>query len=305
MTELEFAYAQCRAITRRKAKNFYYAFLTLPRAQRRGICVAYAFCRYCDDAVDAGGSVPEKLSMLDQLGEMLEEACQGRPPSAGARTRDSARDSEGDRGRVFLALADVVQRHQIPQEHFLAVLSGMRADLVKDRYQNFDELRGYCYQVASAVGLICMEIFGYTDPKAKEYAVDLGLAMQLANIARDVAEDWGMGRVYLPQDELARFGYTEAELAAGVVNQAFVELMRFQTQRAREYFNSGFRLLPYLSPRCRPCPAVLGQIYRRVLDRIEGSRYDVLHRRASLSTAEKLWVMAQTWTGVMLTRSPR
>ncbi len=295
-TDLEFAYAQCRAITRREARNFYYAFLTLPPAQRRAICVAYAFCRHCDDSVDAQGTVPDKLVMLDELGEMLEQSYQGRPPSAGANQGRSGRAG------VFLALADVTQRHQIPQEHFLDVLSGVRADLVKDRYQNFGELRTYCYQVASAVGLICLQIFGYTDPKAKAHAVDLGLAMQLTNIARDVAEDWGLGRVYLPQDEMARFGYSEAELAAGVVNQAFVDLMRFQAQRAREYFRSGFLLLPYLSLRSRACPAVLGRLYCRVLDRIEASGYDVLHRRVSLSTTEKLWVMARTWTGVMLPR---
>ncbi|HLF04498.1 MAG TPA: phytoene/squalene synthase family protein [Dehalococcoidia bacterium] len=299
MTDLELAYAHCGAITRREARNFYFAFLTLPKAQRRAICVAYAFCRHCDDSVDAQRSVSEKLTMLNELREMLEQAYRGHPPAF------ASRDGEAGREGVFLALADVAQRHQIPQEHFQEVLSGVQADLVKDRYQNFDELRTYCYQVASAVGLICLQIFGYTDPKARDRAVDLGLAMQLTNIARDVAEDWQMGRVYLPQDEMLRFGYSEAELQAGVVNQAFVELMRFQSQRAREYFRSGLLLLPYLSPRCRPCPAVLGQLYRRVLDHIEAAGYDVLHHRASLSTAEKLWVMAQTWTGAMLPRSPR
>lgn len=299
MTDLELAYAHCRAITRREARNFYFAFLTLPPAQGRAICVAYAFCRYCDDSVDARRAAPEKLAMLNQLREMLEQTYLGRPPGV-------ASDNGGAPGQeLFLALADVAQRHQIPQEYFQLVLSGVQADLVKDRYQDFQELRTYCYQVASAVGLICLQIFGYTDPRARDHAVDLGLAMQLTNIARDVAEDWQMGRVYLPQDEMARFGYSEAELQAGVVNQAFVNLMEFQCRRAREYFHSGFQLLPYVSARCRPCPAVLGQLYRRVLDRIEDSGYDVLHQRVSLSTAEKLWVMAQTWTSARLSRNPR
>ena len=172
--------------------------------------------------------------------------------------------------------------------------------MVKDRFQNFDELKEYCYRVASVVGLICLQIFGYEDDDAKEYAVDLGLAMQLTNIIRDVREDLDMGRVYLPQDEMARFGYSEEDLKNGVRNEAFLELMRFQSQRAREYFDRGFKLLPYLSRRSRACPAVLGALYSKVLDRIEASDYDVLESRVSLSKAEKIGIMAKTWLGSML-----
>ena len=185
--------------------------------------------------------------------------------------------------------------YDIPQEYFQEVIAGVESDLIKTRYENFEELQRYCYQVASVVGLICLQIFGYKDPLAKAHAVDLGLAMQLTNIVRDVREDLGYGRIYIPQDELAQFGYSEEELRAGVVNEAFVELMRFQTQRARSYFRSGFKLLPYLSYRSRACPAVLGQLYRKVLERIEKADYDVLSQRVSLSTGEKLRVTAQTW----------
>jgi phytoene synthase len=171
---------------------------------------------------------------------------------------------------------------------------------VKTRYYDFEELRQYCYQVASAVGLICIHIFGFTHSRAREHAVDLGLAMQLTNIARDVKEDLDLGRIYLPQDEMSRFGYSEEELQSGNVNQAFVELMRFQTQRARHYFSSGFQLLPYLSPRSRACPAVLGTLYSRLLDRIEGVNYDVLNHRVSLSTTEKLRVTSLAWLTSML-----
>ena len=283
MTDLEQAYEECRLITRREARNFYYAFITLPEVQRRAIYVAYTFCRYCDDSVDAEHSLDEKLRLLSELRGKLSACYQG-------YTEES----------VFLGLADVAEKYQVPEEYFQEVLSGVESDLVKTRYHDFDELRQYCYQVASAVGLICIHIFGFTHSRAKEHAVDLGLAMQLTNIARDVKEDLGLGRIYLPQDEMSRFGYSENELQSGTVNQAFVELMRFQTQRARDYFNSGFQLLPYLPPRSRACPAVLGRLYSKLLDRIELVNYDVLNHRVSLSTTEKLRVTAQAWLTSML-----
>lgn len=283
MSDLEAAYEECQSITRREAKNFYYAFLTLPSQRRRAISVVYAFCRHCDDSVDDEVSVAIKLARLAAIRGDLEKTYSG---SATAP--------------VFLALTDVAQRYEIPQDYFQDIVSGVESDLVKNRYQDFQELRQYCYQVASVVGLVCLQIFGYQDPRAKEHAIDLGLAMQLTNIARDVQEDLGMGRVYLPQDEMARFGYTEDDLQAGIVNEPFTNLMRFQAQRAQEYFNSGFQLLPYLSFRSRACPAVMGQLYRKVLKRIESADYDVLHHRVSLSKPQKIRVMAQTWLGSTL-----
>ena len=287
MTDLELAYEECRSITRQEAKNFYYAFLTLPSAQRKAIYVAYAFCRHCDDSVDQVASTEEKLSNLAALQRELEQTYSGHA-----------------REPVFVALADVAQKYDIPKEYFHEVISGVESDLVKDRYEDFDQLRRYCYQVASVVGLICLQIFGYKDEAAKQRAVDLGLAMQLTNIARDVQEDLGYGRIYLPQDEIARFGYSEEELKSGVVNEAFTELMRFQAQRARSYFQSGFQLLPYLSLRSRACPAVLGRLYSKVLERIEDADYDVLNNRISLSTGEKVRVTLQTWLTSVLPTSP-
>ena len=285
-SDLRAAYEECSSITRREAKNFYYAFLTLPGERRRAISVVYAFCRYCDDSVDDQRSTETtetKLARLGGIREDLEKSYAGTAASP-----------------VFLALADVARRYEIPQEYFQDIVSGVESDLVKNRYQNFQELRQYCYQVASVVGLICLQIFGYRDARAKDHAIDLGLAMQLTNIARDVQEDLGMNRVYLPQDEMARFGYTEGELQAGIVNESFINLMQFQAQRAREYFHSGFQLLPYLSFRSRACPAVLGQLYCKVLERIESADYDVLHHRVSLSKLQKIRVMAQTWLGSTL-----
>ncbi len=278
-SELELAYAHCQQLTRREAKNFYYAFVTLPLEKRKAIYAAYAFCRHCDDSVDEAASPEDKLSALTDLRSSLAQAYRGQAPTP-----------------TFLALADAADRYSIPEDYFQEIIQGVESDLVKTRYHNFDELRQYCYRVASVVGLVCLQIFQYRDDAARGYAVDLGLAMQLTNIMRDVKEDWSMGRVYLPQDEMARFGYTEEQLEAGVRNDAFVQLLRFQGERAREYFRSGFRLLPYLSRRSRACPAVLGAIYSRVLDRIEASGYDVLgEQRIALSTGEKARITARAW----------
>ena len=285
VTDLEAAYQECQRITRREARNFYYAFVILPPARRRAIYVAYAFCRYCDDAVDSEASTEEKLVRLAELRQQLKQCYQGQAS-----------------GPVFTGLAHVAREYAIPREYFDEVLSGMEADLVKTRYQDFDELRQYCYQVASAVGLICIHIFGFKDARARTHAIDLGLAMQLTNIARDVKEDLEFGRIYLPQDELARFGCTEEDLLSGSVSDAFREMMRFHTQRAREYFHSGFQLLPYLNPRSRACVSVLGGIYSELLDRIESANYDVFSRRVSLSTSEKLAVMARAWAASMWPR---
>ena len=286
--ELERAYRECQQTTRRAAKNFYYAFLTLPPADRQAIYVVYSFCRYCDDAVDSETSADRQTAALHQLGAALTNSYAGQAETP-----------------VFLALADVARRYAIPEQYFREVLAGVESDLTTDRYRDFAELRQYCYRVAAVVGLICLQIFGYRDARAKDYAIDLGLAMQLTNICRDVKEDWEMGRVYLPQEELAQFGYTEAELAAGICNAAFGELMRFQVRRAREYFARGRELLPYLTPRSRACPAALGGIYGKVLDRIEAADYDVLHRRVQVSTAAKLRVMAQAWLGSIAARPRR
>ena len=283
MTDLELGYEEGCAITRREAKNFFFGILTLPGPQRRAMCVAYAFCRHCDDAVDAPSSIEEKLARLAQLQTSLDGAYSGRCDN-----------------HLSLALADVAQTYDIPQEYFNELLRGMERDLVQHRYGTFEDLREYCYQAASVVGLICMQIFGYKDSAAKLYAIDLGMAMQLTNICRDVGEDFGLGRIYLPQDEMSRFGYSRGDLEKGIVNDAFLNLMRFQAERARGYFKSGFQLLPYLSPRSRPCPAVLGRVYSKLLDQIEASGFDVLQRRISLTTAVKMRVMAQTWLGSIL-----
>ena len=284
--EIHVAYEHCRRLTRRAAKNFYFAFVTLPPDQRRAIYAAYAFARLCDDASDEEIDVEQKLRLLRELRERLALAYEGHP-----------------RGPVFTALADAAKRFNIPREHFEELTRGVEMDLTVTRYATFDDLRLYCYRVASVVGLICLPIFGCRDPRAKDAAIDLGLAMQITNILRDVKEDLGRGRIYLPQDEITRFGYSEAELLAGVANDKFLALMRFQAERARGYYESAAKGLPLLSARSRACPSVLGGLYRRILDRLEARDFNVFEGRVSLSGREKVLLTARLWISSLLPAS--
>ena len=237
-TELELAYDHCQRIAREHAKNFYYAFRTLPARKRRAIYAAYAFCRLCDDIADEDLPLEEKRRRFAQTRRLLSESQNGRAADP-----------------IFTALGDATLAFGIPIEYYEQIIEGVEMDLTWKRYQSFEELRGYCYQVASVVGLICIEVFGYDDPKAREYGIDLGLAMQLTNILRDVKEDADRGRIYIPLDEMARFGYSEQDLMDGVVNDAFRNLMKFQADRARRYFHSGSRLFHLLPQESRACPS--------------------------------------------------
>ena len=279
------AYDHCQAVTKREARNFYFAFVTLAAHRRRAIYAAYAFARLADDIADGDASNADKVEQLRALRADLRQAFAGKP-----------------NGPVLPALTHAAGKHGIDPALFERLIDGVEMDLVPRRYATFHELREYCYLVASVVGLISIEIFGYTDPRAREAAVDLGLAMQLTNIMRDIREDAEAGRVYLPQEDLTRFGYTEDDLMRGLVNDAFVEMMRFEAQRAREYFRSGETLLAYLPPRSRACPAILQGLYSRLLDRIEQGGFDVYGERVRLSSGEKLRIMAKLWATSLLPR---
>ena len=276
--DTEAAYAICQAITREGAKNFYYAFLTLPKEKRKAIYAAYAFCRVADDIADDEDVAVDRATALSTLRETLHGSYEGNA-----------------RGAVFSALSDAARRYSIPEKYFDDVIKGVEMDLHKSRYATFEELRKYCYYVASAVGLICIEIFEYTDPKAVEHAIDLGIAMQLTNIMRDVAEDATNGRIYLPKEDMDRFGYTEEELLAGVNNQSFRSLMAFEAARAREYFERGRMLYPLLDRRSRACPKTLESVYSRLLDRMEAEDFPVFEKRVSISRASKIALMARLW----------
>jgi phytoene synthase len=284
---LQAAYDQCQAITRREARNFYYAFVTLPKPRRRSIYAAYAFSRLADDIADGDGPVAAKAAALGELREALHAALAGAPE-----------------GAIMTALADSAATYDIPESLFNDIIDGVEMDLTKSRYATFEELREYCYRVASAVGLVSIQIFGYDDPQAKVHAVDLGLAMQLTNIMRDVGEDAANDRIYIPQDELARFGCTEEQLRAGTVDANFVALMQFQAGRAREYFASSKALFPLLQPRSRGCASGLHQLYSKLLDRVERRDFDVFSERVSLPAWQKLRITFSLWAANLLARRP-
>ncbi len=270
--ELTVAYDHCQSLTKREAKNFYYGFMLLPGRQRRAIYAAYAFARECDDIVDAGLPTEEASLRLAAYRESLDRCLEGHP-----------------QGPVLVALKDAIDSHRIPHEYFYRLIEGVETDLTVGRYANFEELKRYCYLVASVVGLISISIFGYRGgEQARRHAADLGIALQLTNILRDVQEDLQRDRIYLPLDELARFGYAEDDLREGVANDAFRRLMAFQTERARHYFESGRRLLPFLSRRARACVGVMAGIYSTILDDIQREPETVLERRVSLSAGQKL-----------------
>ena len=280
VADLKQAYEACKRITKAEAKNFYYAFRTLPADKRQAIYAAYAYCRLCDDIADADEDMPstDKETRFAALRADLDSALAGNSDDP-----------------ILAALADSADRFGFSRELLLEVLEGVEMDLTKTRFADFGELREYCYKVASAVGLISIEVFGYEDPAARGYAVDLGLAMQLTNIIRDVKEDAERDRIYIPLDEMARFGYTEEDLKAGVLDDRFRDLMAFQAERARGYFESGAKLVPLLSAEARACTSVLAALYSTILDRIEESGFDVFERRVGLSASEKLLLMARLW----------
>jgi len=272
------AYQACQQITKREAKNFYYGFISLPEPKRHAIYAAYAFSRQCDDAVDSQGTPEEQLRALEEAKLRLRQCYGGIPADP-----------------VTIALHDAAMRYHIPAAYFEELLEGMAMDMQVSRYRTFEELRNYCYRAASVIGLICIEIFGYKQPQARTFAVDLGLALQLTNILRDIKEDAGRGRIYLPQQELHDFGVSEVDILEGRLTDQFRALMRYEARRARKYFASGIRLLPLLPPRSRMCTAVLQGIYSEILNRIEEANYDVFKKRISLSSLKKMQLTAWLW----------
>ena len=269
---LDVAYAYCQALARQEAKNFYYGFMLLPNRQRQAMYAVYAFARQCDDIADEKLPVDEAALRLAAYRESLDLCLTGRP-----------------QGPVFMTLKDTVDAFGIPHEYLYGLIEGVETDLTVRRFQTFGELQHYCRLVASTAGLISIEIFGYRGgEKARQHAVDLGIALQLTNILRDIQEDAARDRIYLPQEEMAAFGYGEEELLAGRLTPAFCRLLAFQIDRARHYYAQGRRLLPYLPRRARACVGVMAGIYSRILEDIERQPGAVFRRRVSLSTGQKL-----------------
>ncbi|HUY39364.1 MAG TPA: presqualene diphosphate synthase HpnD [Candidatus Binataceae bacterium] len=275
-------YERCAEVTRRSSSNFYYAFMLLPIERRRALHAVYAFCRFVDDIAD-DESIREPAMLLQRWREELDRVYAGTP------TRGISR-----------ALTDTIGRFSIPRAYFDDFISGMEMDLSRKRYATFEELRLYCYRAASVVGLMCIEVFGYSNPAAKIYAENLGIAFQLTNILRDVKEDAGRGRIYLPLEDLERFGVTEDEILRGVYNDAFVRLMEFEAIRAREYYEAAERALPDEDRSTLLTAEAMRLIYGSLLRLIVSSNYRVLDRRLSLSAPRKLYLVGRAWASSRL-----
>ena len=268
----------CSQLTRKSRSNFYYSFLFLSKEKREAMYAVYAFCRSVDDVADGSAPLREKQTLLGEWRRELDRCYDGNPQHP-----------------ITVQLARSIRRFPIPKEHFEELITGVEMDLIHSRYPTFHELYEYCYRVAGVVGLMCIEIFGYRNPKAKDYAVNLGLALQLTNIIRDLKVDAERGRIYLPQDELARFGYHEDELLRGAYTPAFFELIRFAGSRARQYFHSARQLLAAEDRRSLFAAEIMGTIYYRLLDTIEASGYRVFDRTITLPTSHKLWIALSIW----------
>jgi phytoene synthase len=294
--QLDTAYGICRHVARSSAKNFYYGFMLLPRRKRDALSAVYAFMRHADDICDAPGmGIAERREKLSAWLESYHRVAAGEP------TDDP----------VFMALRDSQQQFGIPLVLLDQLVHGTGMDLQDApenetagaggtpqpvvAYSTFADLYQYCYHVASVVGLVCIRIFGYSDAAAEPLAERVGIAFQLTNILRDIREDAEMGRIYIPEEDLRRFGVTPAELASGANPERLLPLLRMQAQRAREYYSAAGNLLPLIEHDAQSAFAVLVEIYFRLLQRIEESKYDVFSRRVRLSTWEKLGVLCQGW----------
>lgn len=294
-------YAVCRTIARKEARNFYYAFVALPEAKRNAICAVYAFMRHADDLAD-DESMPHD-ERRTHLKHWLD--------SWHAATNGSGTDNP-----VFIALLDAQKRFEIPSALLDKLVQGTTMDLDASRgssddtcletYQTFDDLYGYCYLVASVVGLVCIRIFGYRDAAAERLAEETGVAFQLTNILRDIKEDALRRRIYIPVEDLDRFSTSPTELASigngGAMNANHRALLAFEAQRARRYYASAEKLLPLIAADSRPALWVLVSIYSRLLRRIEKHDYDVFSAKISIPTYEKLWILFRGICGVLLNR---
>jgi phytoene synthase len=270
-------------LTRKSRSNFFYAFLLLPRAQREAIFAVYAFCRIVDDAVDVG---EDRTAQREELGRWRLEIArvfEGRPEHpAGQR------------------LQEAIRRFPIQRSALEDIIAGVEMDLDHAAYETFEDLYPYCYRVASAVGLCAIAIFGYTDPRTREYAVNLGIALQLTNILRDVEPDARIGRVYLPQEDLRRFGVTAADLRDGRYTPAFVELMTWEAGRAHEYYRRAWEALPDVDRRRLFAAEIMGRTYYALLRAMEDRRFRVFGERVTVSTRRRLRIALSCWARARL-----
>lgn len=280
-TSLEDSYRYCRQVARSRARNFYYSFLLLDKPRRDGMCAVYAFNRYCDDLSDDPG-VGGADAVRDKIAQWRADL-------------DRALDGETGGHPVWPAFRDTVERYRIPHRYFHEMIDGISSDLDARRIRTFDELYRYCYQVASVVGLTIIHIFGFQSEDAPLLAEKCGIAFQLTNILRDVREDALNGRVYLPQEDLERFGVPLEQLAGGVEDQRFRALMQFECARAHRFFEESAALDRMVNPKSRRSLWALRAIYLRLLKRIEDAGFPVLSRRINVPARTKVALLLRAF----------
>ncbi len=268
----------CQEKCAASGSSFYYSFLFLPIERRRAIMALYAFCREVDDVVDECHDAAIASTKLAWWRQEIERVADGQPQHP-----------------VGLALKGLAKSINLPKEQLLEIIDGMEMDLTQSRYLDFKGLSLYCYRVASVVGLLAAEIFGYQDRKTLKYAHDLGMAFQLTNIIRDVGEDARRGRVYLPMDELKRFEVPVADILNARHSDNFRKLMEFQIERAEQYYAQAMNMLPALDRKMQRPGLVMAAIYRTLLEEIKNDGCLVLSQRTSLTPIRKLWIAWRTW----------
>jgi phytoene synthase len=269
----------CQQKAAASGSSFYYSFLFLPRPKRQAITALYAFCREVDDVADECSDIELARTKLNWWRGEIANLYEGKPTHP-----------------VTQALQPAIREHDLAAEHFREIIDGMEMDLDQSRYRDFKELQLYCYRVASVVGLLSAAIFGYSDRKTLKYAHDLGLAFQFTNIIRDVGEDARRGRIYLPADEMARFGVAEADILQGRETDNVRKLLEFQIERAQQYYDRAFAELPAADRKAQRTGLIMAAIYRALLDEIHaGGCEKVLSQRISLTPLRKLWLAWKTW----------
>jgi len=268
-----------KEIAKKSKSSFYYAFNLLPAEQRDAMNTVYAFCRQTDDIVDEGSVADDlKFEKLHKWRIELEKSLSGHSDY-----------------QIINKLSKTIQKFNIPLDPFFDLLKGMEMDLQKKRYLTFDDLRTYCYHVASTVGLMCIEIFGYRHPSAKDFAVNLGIALQLTNILRDVKKDAEKGRIYLPKEDMEKFDYQESDIMNNIYNENFQQMMKYQVERAREYFNNATSSLNLEDKKAMFAARAMQHIYYRMLKKIVDADYDVYNKQIKVSTAKKVGISLGVW----------
>jgi phytoene synthase len=282
VSSLDQSYELCRQIARQTAKNFYYSFVVMPAEKQRAMCAIYAFMRRTDDIADGAANPAIASEGLKNWRMMVDDAFQGRNLA----------------DPILPALADTVKRYRIPIRLFHELLDGTEMDQTVTRYETFQALYGYCYRVASCVGLVVLPVFGYESEQALKPAEACGIAFQLTNIIRDVKEDARLGRIYLPIEDLRRFNVEERVIINGESTPQLIELLRFEADRAEQYYRDAQPLLGMIHADSRKTLAVMMAIYGGILRKIRQHNFAVMNGKIRLSTMEKMWLVAKHWTGM-------